>query len=78
MKVLTNPLLPGFYPDPSVCRKGEDYYLGSLFAIPFLGNIFVILFWATIGCSIYCLIWGLSNTIKEVSIYDETANKSVC
>ena len=27
MKVLTNPLLPGFYPDPSVCRKGEDYYL---------------------------------------------------
>ncbi len=27
MSVLTNPLLPGFYPDPSVCRKGEDYYL---------------------------------------------------
>lgn len=27
MKLLTNPLLPGFYPDPSVCRKGEDYYL---------------------------------------------------
>lgn len=25
--VLKNPLLPGFYPDPSVCRKGEDYYL---------------------------------------------------
>ena len=23
----TNPLLPGFYPDPSVCRVGEDYYL---------------------------------------------------
>ena len=22
-----NPLLPGFYPDPSVCRVGEDYYL---------------------------------------------------
>jgi alpha-N-arabinofuranosidase len=22
-----NPVLPGFYPDPSVCRKGEDYYL---------------------------------------------------
>ncbi len=23
----TNPVLPGFYPDPSVCRVGDDYYL---------------------------------------------------
>lgn len=23
----TNPILPGFYPDPSVCRVGQDYYL---------------------------------------------------
>ena len=22
-----NPILPGFYPDPSVCRVGQDYYL---------------------------------------------------
>ncbi|MFC4776260.1 glycoside hydrolase family 43 protein [Paenibacillus sp. GCM10023252] len=22
-----NPILRGFYPDPSICRKGEDYYL---------------------------------------------------
>ncbi len=22
-----NPILPGFYPDPSVCRVGEDFYL---------------------------------------------------
>ena len=22
-----NPVLSGFYPDPSVCRVGEDYYL---------------------------------------------------
>ena len=27
MSTLRNPLLPGFYPDPSVCRKGDDYYL---------------------------------------------------
>ena len=20
-----NPILPGFYPDPSICRVGEDY-----------------------------------------------------
>lgn len=24
---VSNPILPGFYPDPSVCRVGEDYYL---------------------------------------------------
>ena len=23
----TNPILPGFYPDPSICRVGEDFYL---------------------------------------------------
>ena len=23
----TNPVIPGFYPDPSVCRVGQDYYL---------------------------------------------------
>ena len=23
----TDPVIPGFYPDPSVCRVGEDYYL---------------------------------------------------
>ena len=22
-----NPILPGFYPDPSICRVGENYYL---------------------------------------------------
>lgn len=22
-----NPILPGFYPDPSICRVGEDYFL---------------------------------------------------
>ena len=28
-----NPVLAGFYPDPSVCRVGEDYYLiNSTFA----------------------------------------------
>lgn len=23
----SNPILPGFYPDPSICRVGDDYYL---------------------------------------------------
>lgn len=26
-KYFRNPILPGFYPDPSICRVGEDYYL---------------------------------------------------
>lgn len=25
--VVENPILKGFYPDPSICRVGEDYYL---------------------------------------------------
>ena len=24
-----NPILPGCYPDPSICRKGNDYYLAT-------------------------------------------------
>ncbi len=27
MKTYKNPVIPGFYPDPSICRVGEDYYL---------------------------------------------------
>ena len=27
MSVYQNPIIPGFFPDPSICRVGEDYYL---------------------------------------------------
>lgn len=27
MNKIRNPIIPGFYPDPSICRVGEDYYL---------------------------------------------------
>lgn len=27
MVTVKNPILMGFYPDPSICRKGEDYYI---------------------------------------------------
>lgn len=27
MLTMTNPILPGFHPDPSICRVGQDYYL---------------------------------------------------
>ena len=26
-KGIKNPVIPGFYPDPSICRVGDDYYL---------------------------------------------------
>lgn len=26
-KKIKNPIIPGFYPDPSICRAGDDYYL---------------------------------------------------
>lgn len=27
MSVLKNPIIPGYYPDPSICRVGDDFYL---------------------------------------------------
>ena len=27
MHTINNPLIPGYYPDPSICRVGDDYYL---------------------------------------------------
>ena len=29
MRAYRNPILPGFNPDPSICRAGEDYYLAT-------------------------------------------------
>ena len=27
--MIENPILPGFNPDPSICRVGEDYYIAT-------------------------------------------------
>jgi len=29
MSQIQNPILPGFFPDPSICRVGEDYYIAN-------------------------------------------------
>ena len=29
MTEIRNPILPGFFPDPSICRVGEDYYIAN-------------------------------------------------
>ena len=26
---IQNPILPGFHPDPSICRVGDDYYIAN-------------------------------------------------
>ena len=26
---ISNPILPGFHPDPSICRVGDDYYIAN-------------------------------------------------
>ena len=27
MTIANNPILSGFYPDPSICRVGDDFYI---------------------------------------------------
>ena len=29
MPMIENPILPGFHPDPSICRVGDDYYIAN-------------------------------------------------
>ena len=29
MTTIHNPILPGFNPDPSICRVGDDYYIAT-------------------------------------------------
>jgi len=29
MRTIKNPILPGFFPDPSICRVGDDYYIAN-------------------------------------------------
>ena len=53
---LSNPIIPGFYPDPSVCRVGDDYYLAcSSFelcpAIPIFHSR-DLAHWEQIGCAL--------------------------
>ena len=28
-KAIRNPILPGFHPDPSICRAGDDFYIAN-------------------------------------------------
>lgn len=49
-----NPIIPGFYPDPSICRVGNDYYLVTssfeLFPGVPLFHSDDLIHWEQIGC----------------------------
>ena len=38
MSIAKNPVLSGFYPDPSICRVGEDYYMVNSSLQKYLSN----------------------------------------
>jgi xylan 1,4-beta-xylosidase len=72
-----NPIIPGFYPDPSICRVGEDYYLVTSSFCYFPGvPIFHstdLVNWKQIG---HCLSKAsqlpLGNTWRSCGIYAPT------
>lgn len=35
---IKNPLLPGFYPDPSIVRVGDDFLYGNFILLFFPGS----------------------------------------
>lgn len=46
MTTAVNPILSGFYPDPSICAVGEDFYLVSSTFAYFPGvPIFTVQIW---------------------------------
>jgi len=72
-----NPVIPGFYPDPSICRVGQDYYLATSSFEYFPGvPIFhsrALVHWRQIG---YCLTRDsqlpLHNVPSSAGIYAPT------
>ena len=58
-----NPIIPGFYPDPSICRVGKDYYLVTSSFEYFPGiplfHSKVLIHWEQIG---HCLTRGCFKT----------------
>ena len=55
-RIYSNPIIPGFFPDPTICRVGEDYYLATssfeLFpALPVLHSRDLVN-WKWLGCAL--------------------------
>jgi alpha-N-arabinofuranosidase len=67
MSTFTNPIIPGFYPDPSICRVGNDYYLvnstfGYFPGVPIFHSRDLVN-WQQIG---YCLTRDSQLPLAEV------------
>lgn len=66
----SNPILPGFYPDPSVCRVDSDYYMvNSSFCyypgVP-IHHSRDLVHWTQIG---YCLTTETQANLKDVNFW---------
>lgn len=66
MRYITNPILPGFNPDPSICRVGEDFYIvNSSFeffpGVPIYHSTNLVN-WELIG---YCLTDSVQLPLKQ-------------
>ena len=66
-----NPVIPGFYPDPSICRAGDDYYLVTSSFKYFPGvPIFHsrdLINWRQIG---YCLTRKSQLPLEKIQTYN--------
>lgn len=66
-----NPVLSGFYPDPSVCRVGEDYYLVNSSFHYFPGvpihHSKDLIHWKQIG---YCLSRPSQAKLKKIGFWN--------
>lgn len=74
-----NPVLPGFYPDPSVCRVGDDYYLvNSSFqffpAIP-IHHSKDLIHWEPIG---HCLTRTSQVKLEKIGFWHGIYAPTIC
>ena len=66
-----NPVLPGFYPDPSVCRVGDDYYMvNSTFcyfpAVP-VHHSRDLIHWEQIG---HCITRPTQTRLQNIGVWN--------
>ncbi|MBN1765311.1 MAG: endo-1,4-beta-xylanase [Sedimentisphaerales bacterium] len=67
IRIFTNPIISGFYPDPSICRVGDDYYMVNS-TFEFFPGVPVfhskdLVNWQQIG---YCLTTEKQLPLKKV------------
>ena len=66
-----NPVLPGFYPDPSVCRVGDDYYMVNSTFCYFPGvpvhHSRDLIHWEQIG---HCITRSTQTRLQNIGVWN--------